>query len=111
MWFLRETIFFYFHVNFAVLLVKGGRQLRSQYLGQTLQVKMLHFSTKLTLCCCSVARCYGYAQFWYQEHGREHIHVKEAMFIFMSDVGEARYAKEGKGGGGVQWNKGKVMFI
>jgi len=37
--------------------------------------------------------------------------VKEAMFIFMSDVGEARYAKEGKGGGGVQWNKGKVMFI
>ena len=67
MWFLTETIFFYFLVNFAVLLVKGGRQLRSQYLAQTLQVKMLHFSTKLTLCCCSVARCYGYAQFWYQK--------------------------------------------
>jgi len=34
--------------------------------------------------------------------------VKEAMFIFMSKHNlpwEARYAKEGKGGGGVQWNK------
>ena len=36
------------------------------------------------------------------------------MLIFMSKHNlpwEARYAKEGKGGGGVQWNKGNVMFF
>jgi hypothetical protein len=37
--------------------------------------------------------------------------VKEVVFIFMSDIGEVRYAKEGKGGGGVEWNKDNVMFI
>jgi len=94
MWFLRETIFFYFHVNFAVLLVKGGRQLRSQYLGQTLQVKMLHFSTKLTLCCCFVARCYGYAQFWYQKR------VKRTTFH--GKQGTPKKAKEVEGCSGTK---------